>query len=143
MGGVNSGRKPEPTALKAIKGVRKSRINRQEPRPTGKLGDPPEEFTEQERAMWFETAGELCPGVAANSDRVGFELLVRLRTKLRHEFNTKAGMSGAEMAQLVNLCGRFGLTPADRARLQVADSDKPQDPLETVRSARTSNEIVQ
>ena len=56
----------------------------------------------------------LAPEVGKSSDRWAAESIVRLKAKER------AGtIQGNELAQLTLLYGRFGLTPADRAKINV------------------------
>jgi phage terminase small subunit len=78
------------------------------------LGDPPERLDEQCKAAWVEVAEHLAPGVACVSDRTMFEVLVRLVVKLR------AGkIRIMELSCLISLCGRFGMSPADRSKVAV------------------------
>jgi hypothetical protein len=56
----------------------------------------------------------LAPGVGKSSDRWAAESIVLLKAKER------AGtIKGNELAQLTSLYGRFGMTPADRAKVSV------------------------
>ena len=50
---------PAPTALKLVKGERKDRINRREPKPRAGLPSPPEELDDAVRAIWDYTIGEI------------------------------------------------------------------------------------
>ncbi|MGA2235032.1 MAG: hypothetical protein ABSG23_06120 [Terriglobales bacterium] len=86
------------------------------------LGDPPEHLDAQAKAVWVEIADQLPPGVACVSDRIMFEVLVRLAVKLR------AGkIRIMELNALISLCGRFGMTPADRSK--VAANAEPSNAL--------------
>jgi hypothetical protein len=62
-----------------------------------------------------EIAKQVLPGVAFNSDRNTFELLVRLITKMRAGQMDKS----SDMCQMVSLSARFGMTPSDRAKISV------------------------
>jgi phage terminase small subunit len=90
----------------------------------GSLGDPPAHLSPEHASVWRELASVMPHGVAGAADRFGFEVL----TALILEFRTKgaAGLKASLIAQLAVWCGRFGLTPSDRAR--VAASAKATTP---------------
>jgi hypothetical protein len=49
-----------------------------------------------------------------------------------------------EIAQMNKLFTQFGMTPADRSRVQAENlAGRASDPLENVRRAKTNNDIVQ
>jgi phage terminase small subunit len=56
---TNMGRKPQPTALKVIKGTRKDRINHQEPRLEAREVVPPPHVVGPALDLWNEYAPEL------------------------------------------------------------------------------------
>src|SRR5215813_5284049 len=121
------GRPRKPTAILEASGAflkNPQRKRDSEVIPTGELGDPPSRLEREEIAMWHELAADLLPGVAKNSDRPAFELLVCLMVGF-----TRKRLSGAELGQLTALQGRFGMTPADRSKVKASD-DNAQDPLE-------------
>ncbi len=121
------GRPRKPTATLEASGAfikDPQRRRPAEPIPSGELGAPPISLDREEVAMWHEMAGILPPGVAKNSDRPTFELLVCLMVGFRHR-----RLTGTELGQLIALQGRFGMTPADRSKVRVSD-DNAQDPLE-------------
>ncbi|MDP9267275.1 MAG: P27 family phage terminase small subunit [Acidobacteriota bacterium] len=119
------GRPRKPTEILELNGAfkkdpqrRKGREN--EPRPTGPLGDPPESFEKEEKAMWFEISAQIPAGVATNADRISFELMCKIASKVREEgIGGRHGASVGEVAQLNNLLGSFGLKPADRSKISV------------------------
>lgn len=82
--------------------------------------DPPEHLTPELKALWIELTAQVLPGVAKYSDRIGFELLVKLTHKLR----TDTLANTAEMTQLISLLGRFAMTPADRSKVEVVKPPK-------------------
>jgi phage terminase small subunit len=90
----------------------------------GSLGEPPAHLTPEHSAIWRELASVMPHGVAGAADRFGFEVL----TALILEFRTQgaANLKASMVAQLAVWCGRFGLTPSDRAR--VAASAKATTP---------------
>jgi phage terminase small subunit len=80
----------------------------------GSIGSAPKHFTDKEKKIWREYVRGLASGVGKSSDRWAAESIVRLKAKER------AGtIKGNELAQLTSLYGRFGLTPADRAKISV------------------------
>jgi phage terminase small subunit len=117
------GRMFQPAAISEAKGsylTHKNRKRPDEPKPTNSIGDPPSELSVDERKQWRRLVKEIAPGVLGESDRLPFSLLVRLATM----FYNREQMKAAEMAQMINLCARFGLTPADRAKVHV---EKPKE----------------
>jgi len=106
-----------PTAILDTKGAFLAQPGRRregEPQPTGSIGSAPKHFNHDEKRIWREFVRGLPPGVGKSSDRWAAESIVRLKAKER------AGtIKGNELAQLTLLCGRFGMTPADRARISV------------------------
>jgi hypothetical protein len=106
-----------PTAILDTKGAFLAQPGRRregEPQPTGSIGSAPKHFNNDEKRIWREFVRGLPPGVGKSSDRWAAESIVRLKAKER------AGtIKGNELAQLTLLCGRFGMTPADRARISV------------------------
>ena len=83
-----------------------------EPKPTGELGDPPEELNRDEKKVWREVAALIPPGVAKNSDRIAMELIACLLGKFRRN-----RASVGEINQLLSLLAKMGMTPADRSRV--------------------------
>jgi phage terminase small subunit len=80
----------------------------------GSIGSAPKHLSDDEKKIWREFVRGLAPGVGKSSDRWAAESIVRLKAKER------AGtIQGNELAQLTSLYGRFGLTPADRAKISV------------------------
>ena len=114
---MKRGRKPTPSALKALKGNPGHRpLPENEPVASGELGAPPEHWQAPGRALWYELRGMIPDGVATASDRGAFELLVALFVQLRA---SPEALSPAMAAQIRCALGVFGLTPSDRARLSV------------------------
>ena len=104
-----------------------------EPLPSAELGSPPENMEVQEKAIWRELVALLPSGVATNMDRPSFELMVGLLAQYRHHRGT---MKAAEYSLLVGLFGRFGMTPADRSRVQ-ATRFQHSNPLDDFLNGRT------
>ena len=83
---------------------------------------PPARLSEPERDIWREVAAALVPGVLKVSDARAFESMVRLIYK-EQEGTIEIG----ERGQLIKLYSLFGMTPADRSKIQV--EKKPQSSL--------------
>ena len=106
-----------------------------EPQGRGPLGDPPEYFTPMQKSAWRELELLAPEGVLTGSDRVAVEMYSQLVARLRGERYDDHGnaddgngyprpLKAAEVTQLLNLLGRFGMTPSDRVRLKVPDKPK-------------------
>jgi hypothetical protein len=116
------GRNRTPTAILEAKGAfnqnpQRKRLN--EPTSTRPLGSPPKYLSKEQKKIWKETAKRLPPGVALESDRDAFEMMVRLT----HSLRSGLPMMAAERSTLISLWSRFAMTPADRSRVSV---DKPE-----------------
>jgi phage terminase small subunit len=106
-----------PTAILDTKGAFLANPQRKregEPQPAGSIGSAPKHFSQDEKKIWREFVRTLAPGVGKSSDRLAAELIVRLILKERARTITST-----ERGHLILLVGRFGLTPADRAKISV------------------------
>jgi P27 family predicted phage terminase small subunit len=64
-----AGRKPLPVAVKKIKGtLQKCRVNPNEPRPVGKLGDPPEYMSDIAKEAWTYAVQNAPSGLLSSLD---------------------------------------------------------------------------
>lgn len=88
----------------------RARVN--EPVPTGELGGPPKHLDDKAKKIWKELSKILPRGVAADCDRLSFELIVTLMSRFRD-----GSIRGFELTVMNSLLSRFGLTPADRSRV--------------------------
>lgn len=84
-------------------------------------GAPPEHLNAAERSAWFEIVNATFPGVVGISDRIALEIMAKLLVESRTEFLL---MQGARLSRLETLLARFGMTPADRQRINIG----PQKP---------------
>ena len=112
------GRNLTPTAILDAKGAfiaNPQRARDAEPKGGRPLGSPPKWLTKEEKQVWKRLAKELLPGVAFESDRTMFALVVVLTNKLE----TRQAMKAAEHSLLLSLASRFAMTPADRSRVTV------------------------
>jgi hypothetical protein len=114
---VEMSRPRTPTSILDTKGAFLAQPGRRrdgEPQPTGPIGSAPKHLSDEEKKIWRELVRGLAPGVGKSSDRWAAESIVRLKAKER------AGtIQGNELAQLMSLYGRFGMTPSDRAKVSV------------------------
>jgi phage terminase small subunit len=111
---------PNPSAVQDMKGAYKlhpERRNPDEPKSDMPLGPAPAYLTKEEKAVWRELTKQLIPGVALHSDRLAFEALVRVASKMRNNFEK---FTNANMSALISLCARFALTPSDRTKVSVS-----------------------
>src|SRR6185437_12718178 len=100
-----------PTSILEARGAyvnhperRADRVN--EPQPSGPLGDPPACLTPYQKAIWHELVAQIPSGVVGNSDRMHFELTVRLAAKIRR------GVAKVSEASLLERClARLGMNP--------------------------------
>jgi len=109
----------KPTAVQDAKGYYQAHPERKrpaEPTTSEPLGPPPERLSADLKTLWHELAAEVLPGVAKQSDRTAFELLVKLTLRMRND----ELRNSAEMTQMISLLGRFALTPADRSKVVVS-----------------------
>lgn len=112
-----------PSAVKDARGCyikNPGRRNPNEPIASGAIGNAPSSMSKEEKKTWNRIVKETAPGVLQSSDRLLFELLVTLATKLRLKEPMKVG----ELAQLISLGARFGMSPTDRQRIAV---EKPKE----------------
>jgi len=139
MGSRSSGRRPRPNHLKALEGSRESRINRNEPIPDDAPILPPVELPPDARAVWDRLAPDLiakrvlqawdvdsfgvyCRAVALFNRAAAEVEADGASTERRYKGLVPSPafrvMVAAEK-MMTSTGSRFGLSPADRARIQV------------------------
>jgi hypothetical protein len=91
------------------------------PKPAAKLGLPPKHLTPDEKRAWKELASITPAGVLTIADRIAVEVCSRLLVRFRSGDLTKV----SEIACLLSLLARFGMTPADRNKVQSEETVKP------------------
>lgn len=149
-----------PTALAALRGFPGHRPqNRQEPQPAPAALAPPVALDPPAQRIWDRHAGELVRlGVLTQADTTIFASACRLqamgdqyatdvegvlaappKTKgaRRHRVPPSLWVAIKCWDKAAALFGRFGMTPADRAKLHVTESDA-DDELTAYRQARTA-----
>lgn len=147
------GRPPKANHLKVLDGARESRINRNEPQPSSPSENPPAaggfeppcDLSDGARAVWDRLAPDLeAQKVLTAWDLDSFAIFCEAvaiwhaNKALMGDQYTARGAAGGVIksphwqimrdaqATITQIGGRFGLTPADRAGLVIADSnDKP------------------
>jgi P27 family predicted phage terminase small subunit len=146
-----AGRKPLPTHLKLVKGTaRPHRLNKEEPKPTVAVPEPPSHLDERARAKFVVTAEMLARhGVMTELDAgalaryvvvwcrwVDAEAEIKRRGPvvkteggniIQNPFLAVANKCLLQMAQLES---EFGLTPSSRSRIRMAEPAETVDPFE-------------
>lgn len=152
MGGQGSGRHKVPTQLKVLRGSDKRYIPQNEPKPTGHLPvEPTDAMSDRAADVWRRLVPELVEtGVATGWDVDALMEMCECIATLREarESLTREGKTIVEIKangldvvklnpmwrvycdtqkQFVQWAARFGLTPSDRASLEVGKSQQSQD----------------
>lgn len=139
------GRPAKPTNLKVLHGDAEHRINRNEPIPFDQPVEPPYPLTSKVQEIWDRLAPDrIRVGVLTHWDVDAFATLCELialkeeafeeahrgvlvegaRSKNERVYN-RAMQGVRELTGLLNtLGGRFGWTPADRAKLSITSDEE-------------------
>ncbi|MFP5513337.1 MAG: phage terminase small subunit P27 family [Alphaproteobacteria bacterium] len=151
-----AGRRPTPTHLKLVKGNPGKRgINKQEPQPRRALPSPPDHLSDAGRLTWGRLTVLLDRmGVLTEADAYALERLCEIYGEIlecqeiiadegrTYETRNEAGSimyrARPEVAMLADADRRFksylvefGLTPAARSKVKVADGEQEADPLQS------------
>jgi phage terminase small subunit len=135
MGNHNSGRRPQPTALRALRGnPSKTRVNEHEPRPPVGPALMPPGLSVGAVTVWQEL-GPLCDqmGTLTRADVAAFATLCELEATRRLASLAKDGaepMAAIALERRTAIVLRsyyalFGLEPVSRARIQVVKVETP------------------
>lgn len=146
MGGSGSGRIGKPTHLKILEGVQESRINRDEPTPAEASLQPPSELSDAARAVWNRLAPDMIDKKVLTAWDLDQLVIFCDAVAVYHECKNLMGSNYTErgaaggiikspfwqimrdcQSMMTQIGARYGLTPADRARLAVGDSDPDED----------------
>lgn len=125
-------RHPAPTNIAILKGADKKDPQRYRDRKkaataTAGIGDVPEYLTGGAAVVWAEVVPGMVEGVLTVTDRMAWAALCELEAERRE---SPREFSGAKYSTLVSLLARFGMTPADRARVTIdKGEDEPQNPF--------------
>jgi P27 family predicted phage terminase small subunit len=144
---ARTGRPATPNHLKAVSGVRESRLNRNEPVPTlaADPSVPVDGIPEAAQAVWQRLAPDLvdkrvltawdvdqfaayCVAVAQYNEcreRMGDQYVVEgsMGQMVKSPYWTQMNEA---LQQMMRLSARFGLTPADRAGLTIGADEPPK-----------------
>src|SRR4051794_6285031 len=116
------GRRPIPEKLHQLNGNPGKRPRRDVIEIVfGPLGEAPEHWQPEAKAIWAEITTEMPFEVATAADRIATEMLVRLVAQVRSD---PEKLTPARAAQIRSYCNEFGMTPSARARLAIG-SPKP------------------
>lgn len=138
-----AGRKPLPAAVKKVKGtLQKCRGNPHEPRPTGKLGEPPEYMSDTAKEAWRYAIENAPPGLLSSLDAAVLERWANCAGLYREALAkiNRAGVAGMIIKTPSGILRRsplmdvirdlalemkgyeseMGFTPASRSRVQIA-----------------------
>src|SRR4051812_661944 len=100
----------------------RARARENEPAPIGPLGDPPARLSGLQVEAWREVVSVVPDGVLFNADRLLVEKTARLMAR---EWQGE-DLTAAEHNLMLRCFSLMGMTPADRARLNVPR--KPERP---------------
>lgn len=150
------GRKPKPTAEKALAGnPGRRKLNTKEPKAPPGVPTCPEHLTDEVKNVWYELAGVASPmGILSLADAWSFEVLVSAiaRYRIASAQASEEGMlvqnGGIQQKSpwlnilkdaeaTINTYGsKFGLSPADRARLTLGGDEEEEDELKQLLNRR-------
>ena len=100
-----------------IKDPQRKRLN--EPKPNGEIGKHSTGSTELEK-IWDELVASCAPNVLTNADRISLEIAVHYLRQFRLD---PANFSNERARILIGLLSKFGMTPSDRAKLSIPESN--------------------
>lgn len=122
------GRPRKPTAILKTQGTaRKDRHSkRHDLELGGELPQPPEFLNAIAREEWLRVCaiGKYSKALSP-ADRGPLAMYCLLWAELRAKTTTGEEMQASRMALLANLAGKFGMTPSDRAKIQMPEDQKP------------------
>ena len=112
----------KPMALRELHGTANKNVHRNNddaPVPERGIGEPPENMEEGVKEIWYEVTNIIYNGVMGEGDRLSLEIMCNLFYRFRYGVKGTEiePLLGAELARLVSLLSLFGMTPADRARV--------------------------
>lgn len=93
-----------------------------EPKPPRALGDPPNHLNKAERAAWRELARMVPVGVLMCSDRWLVELCCVTMAQIRK--GGRDSVSKTEFSLLMQGLSKMGLSPSDRSKIELHQSQK-------------------
>lgn len=124
-----------PTNVLDMRGAFKTHPERaaaraNEPVVVDPVGEPPARCPADIAEAWRELAGQAPAGVLTAADRVALEMAALLLVKFRASPLT---FTAAEFGRLQSILASFGMTPADRSRVGVANKPASTNPFEALK----------
>lgn len=118
------GAQRKPTAIhKAsgsfLKDPQRGRARSNEPVVTKKIGKPPISLNIEQKNAWKELVDQAPAGVLTYADRINVEMASRLLADMRDNSEDAQEFTGVKYARLQSILASFGMSPADRSRVQV------------------------
>ena len=113
----------KPTKVLELTGAFKKNPKRKregEPVTTGGIGAFKKGSVDRE-VIWDEIVGQCALGVLTNADRLALEIAVEYIGQFRTD---PVKFSAARIHVLTAILGRFGMTPADRAKMHLPEAPK-------------------
>lgn len=98
------------------------RNRKNEPKTVGDVGSYSVGPTDQ-KEIWNELIAACPKNVLTGSDRIALEIAVEYMRQFRLD---PVGCTAERVKTLINLLARFGMTPADRAKLSIEDKSKEE-----------------
>ena len=92
-----------------------------EPEVREPIGAIPDYFGESQKAAWTQIVSQAPLGVLTEADTLAVEMAAKLLAEMRTEWDN---FTVGKIGRLQALLGQFGMTPSERARLNIA---KPKD----------------
>lgn len=124
-----AGRPRTPTNVLKLRGAGKNhpeRLKERENEPVNKnpIGNPPRHLNREEKKAFRLIVKESIDGVLGEADRMAVGIAARLVVK---EWDDE--IKSTELAQLIKLLSQFGMTPADRSKINLP-GQKPKNRFE-------------
>jgi phage terminase small subunit len=124
-GNMNSGGRPLPREIKELKGTLQEcrEVSDAPSLPKVAIPDPPEHYSAEDRAVWFEVASCVAIlGVYTEADAIAFRMLVETVAVTRRPDTADTARTRA-YSTAINLMSRFGMDPASRTRVARASGE--------------------
>ena len=122
------GRFKKPLELAQLDGSAKARPSRYGTVPKHKtpLERPTGRLSEDALVAWDEIVSRAIPGTLTHADALMVEVTANL---LAEYWRDPEAMPMTKVNPMIQLFGRFGMSPADRSKLGVAKQDKKENPF--------------
>lgn len=120
-----------PTAKLEVAGAFKRNPQRKragEPVVTTPIGEPPK-MNPGALAAWHEIVAGAPEGVLTSADRISVEVAAHLLAEFRA---SPVEIPATKLVRLESLLGKFGMTPSDRSKLNIAKADDEENPFDAL-----------